>query len=183
QRARRAESGAGLARRRRAGARLTAIVTESLQTFLERRRGRVDAARELSPAPPPPCPTIIAEAMRYSVFAGGKRLRPMLALAAAEAIDPRAFDLALPAARADEMIHTYSLTHDDLPAMDNDTLRRGRPTLHVVYGDGIAILAGDGLQAAAFSVLASEPGGAGRDLAHRKLRVSELVSRAAGPAG
>jgi geranylgeranyl pyrophosphate synthase len=67
--------------------------------------------------------------------------------------------------------------------MDNDTLRRGRPTLHVVYGDGIAILAGDGLQAAAFAVLASEPGGAGRELAQRKLRVSELISRAAGPAG
>jgi geranylgeranyl pyrophosphate synthase len=128
--------------------------------------------------------------MRYSLFAGGKRLRPIVTLAAADAISRAAgsapdvaFDLALPAACAIELIHTYSLIHDDLPAMDNDTLRRGRPTLHVVYGDGIAILAGDGLQAAAFSVLASEPGGAGRDLAHRKLRVSELISRAAGPAG
>ena len=66
-------------------------------------------------------------------------------------------DLALPAACAIELIHTYSLIHDDLPAMDNDTLRRGRPTLHVVYGDGIAILAGDGLQAEAFALLAREP--------------------------
>ena len=97
--------------------------------------------------------------MRYSVFAGGKRLRPILTLAAAEAdrIAPAPRDLALPAACAIEMIHTYSLIHDDLPAMDNDTLRRGRPTLHVVYGDGIAILAGDGLHAEAFTLLAREP--------------------------
>jgi geranylgeranyl diphosphate synthase type II len=92
--------------------------------------------------------------MRYSVFAGGKRLRQTLALAAADAIaraenEPvdAAFELAVPAACAIELSHTYSLIHDEVPAMDNDTLRRGRPTLHVVYGDGIAILAGDGLQA------------------------------------
>ena len=109
--------------------------------------------------------------MRYSVFAGGKRLRPTLTLAAADAVDADraaqgaagasepAIDLALPAACAIELIHTYSLIHDDLPAMDNDTLRRGRPTLHVVYGDGIAILAGDGLQAEAFALLAREPAG------------------------
>ena len=78
-------------------------------------------------------------------------------MAAAEAIDRGASSLALPAACAIEMIHTYSLIHDDLPAMDNDTLRRGRPTLHVVYGDGIAILAGDGLHAEAFTLLAREP--------------------------
>ena len=105
--------------------------------------------------------------MRYSVFAGGKRLRPMLTLAAADAVarstaatDARTqptVDLALPAACAIELIHTYSLIHDDLPAMDDDTLRRGRPTLHVVYGDGIAILAGDGLHAEAFTLLAREP--------------------------
>src|SRR5262249_58177225 len=88
-------------------------------------------------------PDIVREAMRYSVFAGGKRLRPVLALAVAEAIDSAAVDLALPAACAIELIHTYSLIHDDLPAMDNDTLRRGRPTLHVVYGDGIRLLPGD----------------------------------------
>src|SRR5256886_975239 len=109
--------------------------------------------------------------MRYSVFAGGKRLRPVLTLAAADAVSRRAsnaapgpngaLELALPAACAIEMIHTYSLIHDDLPAMDDDTLRRGRPTAHVVYGDGIAVLAGDGLQAEAFSLLAREPAGLG----------------------
>jgi geranylgeranyl pyrophosphate synthase len=85
-----------------------------------------------------------------------------------------------------EMIHTYSLIHDDLPAMDDDTLRRGRATLHVVYGDGIAILAGDGLHAEAFTLLAREPVAAGPEhaaLADRKLRVLQIVGDAAGPAG
>jgi geranylgeranyl pyrophosphate synthase len=123
--------------------------------------------------------------MRYSVFAGGKRLRPVLALAAADAVDPGYLDLALPAACAIELIHTYSLIHDDLPAMDNDTLRRGRPTLHTIYGDGVAILAGDGLHAEAFTLLAREPhAGPGDDvLQARKLKVIEVVGRAAGPAG
>src|SRR5262245_51710672 len=121
--------------------------------------------------------------MRYSVFAGGKRLRPVLTLAAAEAIDGGAVDLALPAACAIELIHTYSLIHDDLPAMDNDTLRRGRPTLHVVYGDGIAILAGDGLHAEAFTLLAREPAGDDPALEGRKLRVVGVVGDAAGPMG
>src|SRR5207249_5555469 len=83
---------------------------------------------------------------------------------------PRGTELALPAACAIELIHTYSLIHDDLPAMDNDTLRRGRPTLHVVYGDGVAILTGDGLQAEAFALLAREPGGTDVELVTRKLR-------------
>ena len=128
--------------------------------------------------------------MRYSVFAGGKRLRPILTLAAADAIaraagssSTVALDLSLPAACAVELIHTYSLIHDDLPAMDNDTLRRGRPTLHVVYGDGVAILAGDGLQAAAFSILATSPDEDDPELARCKLRVAEVISRAAGPGG
>jgi geranylgeranyl pyrophosphate synthase len=81
------------------------------------------------------------------------------------------------------MIHTYSLIHDDLPAMDNDTLRRGRPTLHVVYGDGIAVLAGDGLQAAAFTLLAREPETLDVAMATRKLAVLSVVSEAAGPIG
>jgi len=81
------------------------------------------------------------------------------------------------------MIHTYSLIHDDLPAMDNDTLRRGRPTLHVVYGEGIAILAGDGLHAEAFTLLAREPAGDDPTLVERKLRVLRLVGDAAGPMG
>ena len=106
----------------------------------------------------------VCDAMQYSLFAGGKRLRPMLVLGAAEAVaerhgEPvdRARALALPAACALELIHTYSLVHDDLPAMDNDTMRRGRPTSHVVFGEGMAILAGDGLLTEAFALLAREP--------------------------
>ncbi len=165
-------------------------MAQPLAAFLEHARLRVDDALERWLPKPPACPAIVSEAMRYSVFAGGKRLRPVLALAAAEAVDASATDLALPAACAIEMIHAYSLIHDDLPAMDNDTLRRGRPTLHVVYGDGIAILAGDGLHAEAFTLLAREPAlvegsraDAGPSLANRKLRVIAVVGRAAGPAG
>jgi len=164
----------------------------TLDTFLDESRRRVDEALDRYLPVPPACPPVLSEAMRYSVFAGGKRLRPILTLAAADAVarstgstQDVASSLALPAACAIELIHTYSLIHDDLPAMDNDTLRRGRPTCHVVYGDGIAILAGDGLQAAAFAILAGEPDGDGLDdeLSKRKLRVAEVISRAAGPAG
>lgn len=98
-------------------------------------------------------PSIIHEAMRYSIFAGGKRLRPILTLATGE-IFGASEDAIFPAACALEMIHTYSLIHDDLPAMDNDTLRRGRPTNHVVYGEALAILAGDALLTQAFRTLA-----------------------------
>ncbi len=102
---------------------------------------------------PPGCPSRLREAMRYSLLAPGKRLRPMLALMAAEACggDVQA---ALPAACAVEMVHAYSLIHDDLPAMDDDDLRRGRPTCHKVFGEAMAILAGDALLALAFEVLA-----------------------------
>src|SRR5262245_51161980 len=126
--------------------------------------------------------------MRYSVFAGGKRLRPVLTLAAADAVarcgaaaasTGDGVALALPAACAIEMLHTYSLIHDDLPAMDNDSLRRGRPTLHTVYGDGVAILAGDGLHAEAFTLLAREPADDSPALAVRKLRVIRIVGDAA----
>ncbi len=99
----------------------------------------------------------LAEAMRYSLEAGGKRVRPVLCLLAAEAVGGRAED-ALPGAMALEYVHTYSLIHDDLPAMDDDDLRRGRPTNHKVYGEGHAILAGDGLLTEAFRVLAAGPG-------------------------
>ena len=102
-------------------------------------------------------PATIHQAMRYSLFAGGKRLRPILCLAAAEAsggeIEP-----ALPLACAVECIHTYSLIHDDLPCMDNDDFRRGRPTSHKVYGEGIAVLAGDALLTIAFEILATAQG-------------------------
>ncbi len=97
-------------------------------------------------------PALLAESMAYSVFAGGKRLRPAMALAACEMVGGEA-EKALPIACALEMIHTYSLIHDDLPAMDNDDYRRGRLTNHKVYGDGQAVLAGDGLLSLAFEIL------------------------------
>jgi geranylgeranyl diphosphate synthase type II len=172
-------------------------VTEKLADFLNSARLRVDEALDRFLPAPPTCPEIVSEAMRYSVFAGGKRLRPVLTLAAADAVARReghagpgaadrralAIELALPAGCAIEMIHTYSLIHDDLPAMDNDTLRRGRPTLHVVYGDGIAILAGDGLHAEAFTLLAREPAGDDPKVVARKLRVVRVIGEAAGPSG
>ena len=165
-----------------------------LQTWLDRRRRQVESALEAFLPSAPHAPQPVCEAMRYSVMAGGKRLRPMLVLASAEAIaertsvDPDAMiALALPTACAVELIHTYSLVHDDLPAMDNDTLRRGRPTAHVVFGEGMAILAGDGLLTEAFALLAREPAastliGAG-ELAARKLEASRIIADAAGAAG
>jgi geranylgeranyl diphosphate synthase type II len=164
-----------------------------LRRYVASVRGRVDAVLERILPLAPPCPARLGEAMRYSLFAGGKRFRPVLTLAAADAtarrlgLDAenasRAADAALPAACAIEMIHTYSLIHDDLPAMDDDDLRRGRPTLHVVYGEGLAILAGDGLLTEAFSLLAREPRGNDPDLARRKLAVLEVIADAAGVAG
>jgi geranylgeranyl pyrophosphate synthase len=168
------------------------VTADPLAAFLTVARARVDAALERVLPSPPACPAIVSEAMRYSVFAGGKRLRPILTLAAAAAVEDRstvaqgfspATDAALPAACAIELIHTYSLIHDDLPAMDDDTLRRGRPTLHVVYGDGIAILAGDGLHAEAFALLAREPVSDDADVIRSKLRVVQLVGEAAGAGG
>ena len=167
------------------------MARESLDEFLNRGRAQVDAALDRYLPRPPSCPAIVSEAMRYSVFAGGKRFRPMLTLAAADAVErrhgapgaSRAFDLALPSACAIELIHTYSLIHDDLPAMDDDTLRRGRPTLHVLYGDGVAILAGDGLHAEAFALLAREPVTDDPVLIARKLRLVQIVGEAAGPSG
>ncbi len=165
-------------------------MTDSLADFLSSVRTQVDAALERYLPLPPACPPIVSDAMRYSIFAGGKRLRPTLTLAAADAVarrlgapSPQLLDLALPGACAIEMIHTYSLIHDDLPAMDDDTLRRGRPTLHTVYGDGIAILAGDGLHAEAFTLLAREPITSDGAVERRKLRVIKIVGGAAGPVG
>ena len=100
----------------------------------------------------------LEEAMRYSLLAGGKRIRPVLALATAHAVGMPTEDV-LPLAGALELIHTYSLIHDDLPAMDDDSLRRGRPTCHVVYGEGIAILAGDALYAEAMRLLLTQQHG------------------------
>jgi geranylgeranyl pyrophosphate synthase len=163
---------------------------DTLDAFIEESRRRVEEALDRCLPVPPACPKVLSDAMRYSVFAGGKRLRPILTFAAGDAVaranassQTEALALSEPAACAIELIHTYSLIHDDLPAMDDDTLRRGRPTLHVVYGDGVAILAGDGLQSAAFSVLTAEPSGDDPDLIRRKLRVAGVISRAAGPHG
>jgi geranylgeranyl diphosphate synthase type II len=154
---------------------------QSFERYLTGRAALVDAfldrylPRESSP------PETISRAVRYSLFAGGKRLRPVLVLAAAEAVGGEIED-ALPAAAAFEMIHTYSLIHDDLPAMDDDSLRRGRPTSHVVFGEAIAILAGDALQAHAFAVLADARPPC-RVPAERRLRAVAELASAAGVAG
>jgi geranylgeranyl diphosphate synthase type II len=135
--------------------------------------------RYLPPESTPP--ETISRAVRYSLFAGGKRLRPLLVLSAAEAVGG-AIEDALPAAAAFEMIHTYSLIHDDLPAMDDDSLRRGRPTSHVVFGEAIAILAGDALQSHAFALLADPPPPF-RVSAERRLRAVAELASAAGARG
>jgi geranylgeranyl diphosphate synthase, type II len=165
-------------------------VTE-LRDWLDARRREIDAALERFLPAEPACPPRVREAMRYSLLAGGKRLRPTLALAAAEAVAEAngqdaaaARALALPTACALELIHTYSLVHDDLPAMDDDTLRRGRPTNHVVFGEGLAILAGDGLLTEAFALMAREPAAESHaSLIARKVRAIGLIAEAAGPCG
>lgn len=115
-------------------------------------RQRIEARLAEYVAAKPHCPAKLQESMAYSLLAGGKRLRPLLVLLACEACGG-AIETAMPAACALEMVHTYSLIHDDLPAMDDDDLRRGRPTNHVVYGEAMAILAGDGLLTLAFEII------------------------------
>lgn len=124
-----------------------------LKTYLHERQRIVEQAMEACLPPEDAYPPMIHASMHYSVFAGGKRLRPILVLMAAEMFEKSVSDV-LFAAAALEMIHTYSLIHDDLPAMDNDDLRRGKPTNHKVYGDALAILAGDALLTLAFEVMA-----------------------------
>ena len=140
-------------------------------------------------------PAVIATPITYALLGPGKRLRPCLTLAAAETVGTRrglsaehARRLALPAACAVEMIHTYSLVHDDLPSMDDDDLRRGRPTTHIVHGEGMAILAGDGLLTDAFSVLATVPSPVGGDDdpavgPEARLRALRVLADAAGSRG
>jgi geranylgeranyl diphosphate synthase type II len=128
-----------------------------LNAYLSQRQKQVEAALEASLPPAKTKPARLHEAMRYSIFAGGKRLRPILLLAAAEACGGDSRE-ALPAACAVEVLHTYSLIHDDLPCMDDDDLRRGKPTNHVVYGEGLAVLAGDALLTLAFELLAQARG-------------------------
>jgi geranylgeranyl diphosphate synthase type II len=173
------------------------LATVPLKEYLRAHRERVDQALERYLPAPPECPAVISSAMRYSLLAGGKRFRPILVLASAEAIGANralqrpdagtsiaeALELALPAASALEMIHTYSLIHDDLPAMDDDTLRRGRPTNHVVHGEGMAILAGDGLLTEAFALLAREPASNRPDILERRMRAGGEIAVAAGATG
>jgi geranylgeranyl diphosphate synthase type II len=120
----------------------------------------------------------LATAMRYSLLAGGKRLRPLLCLATAATVGLPA-DEALPAALALELVHTFSLVHDDLPALDDDDLRRGRPTAHVQYGEAVAILTGDALLNAAFTLLSEHQQGP----AERRVAAIAELARAIGPAG
>jgi geranylgeranyl pyrophosphate synthase len=152
----------------------------SFASWLDERRRRVDAACErLLPAPLGPARTVAA-AMRYAVQAGGKRLRPLVAIAAHESCGGKGAELDEPAA-ALELIHTFSLVHDDLPAMDDDDLRRGRPTVHRAFGEAAAILAGDALLALAFESLARWPAGDSH-AARRAIAVARVAART-GPAG
>ena len=124
----------------------------NLKAYLRSRRKEIDRALDYYLPKTNVKPTTLHKAMRYSLFAGGKRLRPILCLAAAEACRGKVSN-ALPLACALECIHTYSLVHDDLPSMDNDDYRRGRPTCHKVFGEGIAVLAGDALLTIAFEIV------------------------------
>src|SRR5437660_12118170 len=126
----------------------------NLKKYLRTRQKGIDRALDRSLPKTGTQPVTLHKAMRYSLFAGGKRLRPILCLAAAEACRGNV-DTALPLACAVECIHTYSLVHDDLPSMDNDDFRRGRPTCHKVFGDGIAVLAGDALLTIAFEIVSN----------------------------
>ena len=148
--------------------------------YLAAQKQLVEAALDDSLGPERP--ESLREAMRYSLLAGGKRLRPILCLAACELAggDPA---LAMPTAVALEMIHTMSLIHDDLPAMDNDDLRRGRPTNHKVYGDAVAILAGDALLTRAFEMVALRSPGVPADRLLKVVGELALVSGAPGLVG
>lgn len=124
-------------------------------------------------------PTTLHQAMRYAVLEGGKRVRPLLAFAAGEVTQADPARIAI-AAAAVELIHAYSLVHDDMPAMDNDTLRRGKPTCHVAYGEATALLVGDSLQSLAFDLLAAHPLS---DDAQQQLNMIKLLAHASGSRG
>jgi geranylgeranyl diphosphate synthase type II len=152
-----------------------------LGAYLAERRQAVERALDRYLPPATAYPPVVHEAMRYSVFAGGKRLRPILVIAGAEVAGGRMDDV-MPAACCFELIHTYSLIHDDLPAMDDDDYRRGRPTSHKVYGEAIAILAGDALLTHALGLLA-ESFGRGPAPHEAFPRVLREVTEAAGTPG
>ena len=152
-----------------------------LKSYLKARRQTINAALSKLWDDSEPYPTPLVQAMRYSLEAGGKRLRPILCITASEVVGGSEADV-MPAACALELIHTYSLIHDDLPAMDDDDLRRGKPTCHKAFNEATAILAGDALQAGAFELLAA----AGRNRpgdALKWLEVTYLIARAAGYSG
>ncbi len=159
----------------------TSRVPSGLESFLNTRRRLVDEALARAFVTPVGPAARLHEAMEYSLKAGGKRIRPILVIAAAEACGAPA-ERVLPAALAMEFLHTYSLIHDDLPCMDNDDLRRGKPTNHKVYGETIAVLAGDGLQAEAFRLMAENGRVTGVSPA-AAVEAALLFAEAAGPRG
>ena len=152
-----------------------------ITSYLSKKKSIVDKTLDKLVPSAKMFPASVHEAMRYSLFAGGKRVRPILAIAAAEALGARSSGL-LPLAGSLELIHTYSLIHDDLPAMDDDDFRRGRPTCHKVYGEAVAILAGDGLLNLAFEVL-SEPRRTKAVPANRLISIIKEISTASGVLG
>lgn len=152
------------------------------QAYLEDRRRLVEDALSRALPPESDWPATIHRAVRYSLFAGGKRVRPLLALAAGETVGGSAEDV-LPLAVAAEMVHTYSLIHDDLPCMDNDDLRRGKPTSHKVFGEAVAVLAGDALLTRAFHVMAEVPPNGDAERLRRRLRAIAILGEAAGTSG
>jgi geranylgeranyl diphosphate synthase type II len=157
------------------------VMSIDLKQYIKERSELVDARLMMAMPSETELPFSLHKSMRYSTFAGGKRLRPILLLAACEAVGGE-INTALPAACAMEMIHTYSLIHDDLPAMDNDDFRRGSPTNHKVFGDAVAILAGDALLTQAFIILSS-PFFASNVPPDRILAVIHEIASAAGSRG
>jgi len=149
---------------------------------LEGLRAEVEAALDRALPPEGAWPATIHRAVRYSLFAGGKRIRPVLVLAAAGAVGGSREE-AMPLACAVEMIHTYSLVHDDLPAMDDDDLRRGKPTSHKVFGEAVAILAGDALLTRAFHLMAEVPAGWSDGRVRRRLAATAVLGEACGTGG
>jgi geranylgeranyl diphosphate synthase type II len=157
------------------------VIGLDLATWLTTKRSEVDALLDARLPLPTPDPGRLVEAMRYSLLAPGKRLRPILALAAAEAVGARADDSMRIAAASVELVHCYSLIHDDLPAMDDDDFRRGRPTSHKAFGEAAAILAGDALLTLAFGWIAEA--GERVNAANRYLRATAALARGAGMTG
>lgn len=154
---------------------------ERLAQYLDHKRKRIDEALRRVMAEEKDVPAELKEAMNYSLFAGGKRLRPVLTLTVAEALSAP-LEPVTPFACAIEMIHTYSLIHDDLPSMDDDDTRRGRPTNHKVFGEAMAILAGDALLTKAFGLMTRCSSGEGAD-AEKLIKLIDEASHAAGAEG